>query len=508
MSKRGRGLKILRIAAGAAVFMALAVAFSGIFPPASRASRSQLFPAVLNFFSTYGVFLAGVLLFLHLGAALLWGRLYCSFCCPLGFLQDIAGRLGRLCRFPRFYREQPDFRLLRRVVLLFVLGLVAGGGLILAGWIDPYSLFGRMASETAARSAEMATAGEFDPVRPFSAARGGAVLGFMLLILLAASRRGRIFCNTLCPVGAGLGLLAKRAAFPPGIGEKCIGCGRCVKVCKSGCIDLKRRTIDVERCVQCFNCESVCPVGAAAHRARPAYQGRLEAPPGEPDSGRRKFLALSVCGAAAGFSVGRGVLKISSRGSGAKIPVMPPGAMSLEAFADRCTGYGLCIANCPGKTLEAATTEYSWSGFGRPFLSTAHGFCDYNCRRCAEICPVGALRKMPLAEKRRWKIGSVRYFRERCVVVTDHTDCGACAEHCPTGALRMVPYGNEGLTIPEVHPELCIGCGGCEYICPVRPLRAVRVDGVAYQSRAAIGKSPSKPRRPSVVSAGKADFPF
>jgi formate hydrogenlyase subunit 6/NADH:ubiquinone oxidoreductase subunit I len=38
----------------------------------------------------------------------------------------------------------------------------------------------------------------------------------------------------------------------------------------------------------------------------------------------------------------------------------------------------------------------------------------------------------------------------------------------------MIPY--EGtLTIPQVETELCIGCGGCESICPVRPYRAIVV---------------------------------
>jgi ferredoxin len=36
----------------------------------------------------------------------------------------------------------------------------------------------------------------------------------------------------------------------------------------------------------------------------------------------------------------------------------------------------------------------------------------------------------------------------------------------------MVPY-KDTLTIPQIEPELCIGCGGCESICPVRPDRAI-----------------------------------
>jgi len=61
-------------------------------------------------------------------------------------------------------------------------------------------------------------------------------------------------------------------------------------------------------------------------------------------------------------------------------------------------------------------------------------------------------------------------------VYTDETSCGSCAEHCPTQAVRMVPY-KEGLTIPEIHPSTCIGCGACERVCPAKPNKAIYVDG-------------------------------
>jgi ferredoxin len=38
----------------------------------------------------------------------------------------------------------------------------------------------------------------------------------------------------------------------------------------------------------------------------------------------------------------------------------------------------------------------------------------------------------------------------------------------------MVPYKGT-LTIPQIEPDLCIGCGGCESICPVNPHRAIIV---------------------------------
>ena len=32
--------------------------------------------------------------------------------------------------------------------------------------------------------------------------------------------------------------------------------------------------------------------------------------------------------------------------------------------------------------------------------------------------------------------------------------------------------------------DLCIGCGGCEFICPVRPDKAIIVNGLAIHERA------------------------
>ena len=68
------------------------------------------------------------------------------------------------------------------------------------------------------------------------------------------------------------------------------------------------------------------------------------------------------------------------------------------------------------------------------------------------------------------------------------TNCGACAEHCPTGAVSMVPYKGS-LTIPQINPDLCIGCGGCEYICPTRPYRAIYVEGLDKHLEAKVEES-------------------
>ena len=54
--------------------------------------------------------------------------------------------------------------------------------------------------------------------------------------------------------------------------------------------------------------------------------------------------------------------------------------------------------------------------------------------------------------------------------------CGNCARKCPTGAIQMVENA-DGKLVPVVAEEICIGCGACEYLCPVRPISAITVNG-------------------------------
>ena len=87
-------------------------------------------------------------------------------------------------------------------------------------------------------------------------------------------------------------------------------------------------------------------------------------------------------------------------------------------------------------------------------------YCNYECTICSEVCPAEALKPISVEEKKSLQVGIATFFINRCIVKTEGTDCGACSEHCPTQAVHMVPY--EGtLTIPEVNPDLCVGCGGC-----------------------------------------------
>jgi len=178
---------------------------------------------------------------------------------------------------------------------------------------------------------------------------------------------------------------------------------------------------------------------------------------------RRNF--IKTCAAA--FSSTPLLETASKRKYGKNLFPLPPGAVSLDRFLSKCTACHLCVSHCPTHTLRPAITENGLRGFMMPIMEyDVHQFCEFECNKCMEVCPTDALVEVPLEEKKLIQVGVAVLVLENCIVIRDQEDCGACAEHCPTAALQMVSYEN-GLTQPRmVEPDACIGCGGCESICP------------------------------------------
>jgi len=151
--------------------------------------------------------------------------------------------------------------------------------------------------------------------------------------------------------------------------------------------------------------------------------------------------------------------------------------------------------------LQPALLDYGLSGLLQPHLDFATSYCSYECNRCGEVCPTGAIVPLALPAKQTVQLGVAHFVQENCIVYTDHTACGACDEYCPTKAVHMVPY-RDGLTIPRVRPGLCVGCGACENACPTRPHRAIYVEGHPAHRQA--HRPQSKPLQHKTQSG----FPF
>lgn len=562
----------------------------------------QFVPSILKFTALASLLSLGFLVTLI--ATLLFGRVYCSTVCPLGILQDVISRLSGV--FKKLirkktpgYRFAPEWPILRNLILAAVLITFFSGTLFLLNLLDPFSLFGKI------------FAGLFRPLyyafnnlladffQSFGIytfylveTRQSGFLPFvfplfmLLLIGWMAAQRGRLFCNTICPVGTLLGWISKYSMYRIHINESlCNNCAFCALNCKAQCIDLKTHNIDFTRCVGCFNCLNVCSKNGIDYKnywfsSGPEEAVRQEAPcshasvSGWPNSSacagsspenlsppasslsylerfnfrkprvmlhpktkkedeaktrnprmvstvterenitksaipsirpsgitKRDFL-FRVSAYLIGYSAASRVTKANAQettpalmnGNNHKpeettipevknYPVSPPGSTGVERFKETCTACQLCVSVCPSNVLQPSFLEYGFTGMMLPRMDFHASFCNYDCVKCTEICPTGALIPLTKEEKHQVQVGEVRLELQSCVVVKDETACGACAEHCPTQAVKMVSY-KKGLTIPMIEPEYCVGCGGCEYICPTRPFRAIYVDGNKVHKKA------------------------
>ena len=189
-SRFWRILRAVRLAAAALAILATTLAFGyaadllallgswwadAPYPEAADGlaaiARANLGPALMA--AAARLSLAGIVAAAAILAATAFlGRAYCSVLCPLGILQDLLGALF----FWRKNAPQPRRLLLRKGLGVAVWGIALVGGWTLGlRFLDPFTLYGAIAA--------------------------GAWLPLLAIALLTLWRR-RLFCNTLCPVGA------------------------------------------------------------------------------------------------------------------------------------------------------------------------------------------------------------------------------------------------------------------------------------------------------------------
>jgi polyferredoxin/Pyruvate/2-oxoacid:ferredoxin oxidoreductase delta subunit len=430
----------------------------------------------LDPYASIGALLAGRTLIVRLwpfvivvASALVLGRVFCGYFCPLGTMLDC---------FRRTFRRKAGSRNighLRNVKYLVLLGTLAAAalGMSTTHFFDPVNIAERtgimvirqgISALISAVGYLVGSSGAMDTVLASTAFEGrtyslSALFAFLFgVILLLELITRRFWCRYLCPLGALLSVLGSITPFARMVDSKCNLCMRCEPACVFGAIGPDPKKTLRGECTLCYRCSDVCPQDAV-------HFGRGRGSREKVSLGRRAVTASLGAGVIYGLTAGGGGGFLT----GSDTVIRPPGALPEREFLATCTRCGACVGACLTGGLQHSLLEAGIEGIWTPILIGRAGGCEYECNLCGKVCNTQAIRYMPLEEKKEIKVGTAVVDRDLCIAWKEERLCYICDEICPAGAVDFISEGGATIEKPKVLPDKCTGCGLCEWKCPVSP---------------------------------------
>jgi MauM/NapG family ferredoxin protein len=424
------------------------------------------------------------------------GRIWCSWFCPLGSLLDwtsLRRRYRNALGHPSQWRQAKYLTLLAAL-----LGALLGTLSLLI--LDPITiLFRTLTSGIVPGLNWLVTLMEtrlyrYDSLQGFLDGLDGFIRGTLLPvaepyfipslalvvifigIVALNAIRPRFWCRYVCPLGGLLGLVSRVSFLRRTVDQqKCNSCRRCARECPVNAIDSERAyASDPAECTLCLKCVENCPTQAIAVRkqmqpAKPELQGLT----------RRQVL-----GSFGIVLAGVALLRLAPLLRGTDQRCLRPPGTSEDDVMKKCLRCGVCINICPTRAIHPSGTGADYDGVWTPMLVPRLGYCDYICNRCGDACPTGAIPKLTLPEKQQTVIGKAEIDEGTCIPWSQNVNCIVCQEMCPLTekAIELedvTVLNSEGLETvvrrPVVIRDRCIGCGLCEYNCPLKGESAIRV---------------------------------
>lgn len=420
-------------------------------------------------------------------AAILIPRGFCGYICPLGTLIDlfdwaIAGRvIGKRKQSLRMVHDgwwvHIKYYLLAGTLLCSLFGVLVSGYVSAIPVLTRGMLFLFEPMQTAASRG-------WHNVPPMNAGHWLSIVLF-LGVLSLGFLKPRFWCKYVCPSGAVFSVGNLFRISERKVESSCIHCNKCIQICPFDAIkpDFTTRTTD---CTLCQTCAGVCPTQSIKFVERwnlVNIKTKDDPPTHETPLGRRGFLSLAagtataVLGAAGAAAATR--LSSGSLGDGASPTIRPPGSVPEPQFLDLCIRCGECFKACPNNVLQPLGFEQGLEGLWTPAVRADWAGCESSCNACGQVCPTGAIRALPLAEKKAARMGLAIVNSETCLPHAGREACQLCVDDCTAAgydAIEFVRVGTEvddlgspiegtGFLAPSVRDDKCVGCGLCQARC-------------------------------------------
>jgi polyferredoxin len=435
---------------------------------------------------------------LFVGLTFLLGRFFCGWVCPLGTTLDCARRL--------LFRPRADRGVAarwRRGKYYLLIGLLVGAlfSLNLVGLVDPLSLLYRSlaivfypafgyavykGSLTLYHLGPPITyvseplyqffKATLLPFRPLIYVQPFLTLVLFALVVAAERADRRFWCRAFCPLGALYGLIARFSLLRRRPVALCPDCGDCAETCKMAAFAPGEPSPHQNaECQLCLRCLEGCD-----KEGRVSFSWASKAPRAPLDLGRREVITAVAAGVVTVPLVRLGSLALKPD----EFLIRPPGAQNEAEFLSRCIRCGQCMKVCLTNGLQPVLWEAGLEGLYTPRLISRMGYCSYSCNLCGQVCPTGAIPNLKLETKQTTVMGIGFFNHSRCIPWSEGTDCLVCEEHCPVSPKAIIFNEQEVVNVhgelrktklPLVVVDRCIGCGQCEYVCPVGGTAAIRV---------------------------------
>jgi ferredoxin len=148
-------------------------------------------------------------------------------------------------------------------------------------------------------------------------------------------------------------------------------------------------------------------------------------------------------------------------------------------FLALCVRCGECFQACPNNALQPVAFEQGLEGLWTPQLVARWSGCEPTCNNCGQVCPTGAIRALPLAEKQAARIGLAIVDESTCLPYAGREACDICVKECRAAGYEAIefmrvgvkadaqgaPVEDSGFLAPVVLADKCVGCGICETRC-------------------------------------------
>lgn len=399
-------------------------------------------------------------------------RGFCGYICPLGTLIDLFDWLvGK--RVERFRVRKDGWWMNLKYYLLLAVMISSFFGVLISGFVAAIPVITRGFLFVLA-PLQMGTLRGFYQVPPPNLGQWFSILLFFGVLAMGLWRP-RFWCRYVCPSGALFSIGNLFRATERKVEDTCIHCNACVEICPFDAIkaDFTTRTSD---CTLCQTCGGVCPVHAIKFVDRfnlSNLKEKNDPPTLETPLSRRGWIGGLLAGAAAAF-----IIRLPTAAV-AKPVIRPPGSVPEDQFLDLCIRCGECFKACPNNVLQPMGLSSGLDNLWTPEAVPSWSGCEPSCNNCGQVCPTGAIRALPMAEKRVARMGLAIVDENTCLPYAGKEACQLCVDECNAADYKAIDfqlvhasYDTQGIPIdgtgylaPVVNAELCVGCGLCQTRC-------------------------------------------